>query len=117
LAGVVEAVLGDEGLNEMPVGLQDDPAADLQGDGKRLAQPLLALLGPTFLEREDAEAADDVLHLEIAVTSPLEPGPGLEAEALGLVGTSAVVGHDPEPGGGLRLDPVASELLGEFEAA
>ena len=56
LASVVEPVLGHERLDEVAVRLQQDPAADLQGDGHRLAQPRLGLLGPAVVEREDRQA-------------------------------------------------------------
>ena len=70
------------------------------------------------------QAADDVLHLEVAVARPLEPRPRLEAEALGLLGTIAVVGDDPEPGrsprlrsGGYRGRPRARDSGGAPDSA
>ena len=117
LAGVVQPALVDRALDEMPVGREHDPAADLQRDGQRLAQPRLRLLGPAVVEREDRQAADDVLHLEVAcrpcartTSAPGDRGARPRRDA-------AEVGDDPEPGGGLRLDPMAAEVLGELEAA
>ena len=101
----------------MPVGLEHDPAADLERDRQHLAQPRLSFVGPPILEREDRQAVDDVLNLKVGVAGALEPRPRLEAEALSLGGPGAVVGNDPEPRGRLRLDPVAAEVLRELEAA
>src|SRR5207249_8304416 len=60
---------------------------------------------------------NEVLDLEVAVSGALEPRPRLEAKALTLDRSPAVIREDPEPRGRLSLDPVAAELCRELEAA
>ena len=101
----------------MPVRLEDDPAADLECDGQRLAKPTLRVVGATVFQGEDRETRDEILDLEVAVTGALEPRPRLEAEALTLDRSAAVIGDGPEPRGRLSLDSVATELRRDLEAA
>ena len=56
LARVVEPVLRDERLGELAVRLDHDPAADLERDRHRLAQPCLGLVRPPVCEREARQA-------------------------------------------------------------
>ena len=107
----------DERFDQPPVRKDHNPAADLERDRKRLAQPRLGFLGPIVGEREDSEPPDDVLNLEVGVTGTLEPRSGLQAEALGLLGPTARIGDDSEPRRRLRFHSVTAQLGGQLEAA
>src|SRR2546430_13710040 len=92
----------------MPVGLEQDPASDLERDRHCLAEPGLRVFETSVLEGEDRETGDEVLDLEVAVPGPLEPSTRLEAEAVAPL-RSAPGGRDPPPPPGrLRPRPVAA---------